>query len=136
MKKNKLGNVIIKGQDSEIGCGGVYLEWYAGVSTRYVHIHKLNDGNWSMEIRAFDAKDYLVFETLDALMDELVKEWWLPEDKAERVKHLCNSIRCAFDAQDMYDIGFQNSDYGYIKMPEGIPMTPISDEENQNTEEE
>lgn len=90
-------NFVLSSPNSDDYEFGVYLEFYAGVSTREIRIDKLTNGKWNLDIIVYGQRDMFEFDTLDDLLKDLVESWWMSEDKVEEVKTACNKIICAID---------------------------------------
>ena len=90
-------NFTMHGPNDTDGCGGVYLEFYAGVSTREIRIDKLTNGKWNLDIIVYGQRDMYEFDTLDEVIKDLVDFWWMSEDKADDVRKACESITEVLD---------------------------------------
>lgn len=88
---------ILSGPNSKDYEGGVYLEFYAGVSTREIRIDKLTNGKWNLDIIVYGQRDMYEFDTLDEVIKDLVDFWWMSEDKADDVRKACESITEVLD---------------------------------------
>lgn len=94
---------ILSGPNSKDYEGGVYLEFYAGVSTREIRIDKLTNGKWNLDIIVYGQRDMFEFETLDDLLKDLVETWWMAEDKVEEVKDACDKITMELDVEILHE---------------------------------